>query len=86
MFIRLLIYAIIGVLLYRTARSWFGRNSLDRSRGEAYPQGHVDDVMIKDPMCGAYFSRRKAVAWHGPEETILFCSAECRDRYLGTKA
>ena len=79
--LRLLIYIVLGIVLYRAARSWFGQSrNLDRSGGD--PPEHVDDVMIQDPVCGAYFPQSRAVVLNVDGEVFSFCSDECRDRYL----
>jgi uncharacterized protein len=85
MLIRLLIYIALGVVLYRAARSWFGQSrNTGRSAGD--PSVHVDDVMIQDPVCGAYFPESRAVFLKANGETLRFCSTECRDRYLAARS
>jgi hypothetical protein len=44
--------------------------------------GRIDDVMVKDPQCGAYFPRRDGIALKSAGGGLLFCSRECRDKYL----
>jgi YHS domain-containing protein len=46
------------------------------------PHGRIDDVMHKDPQCGAYFARRDGVPLSFQGRELLFCSPECRDRFL----
>jgi YHS domain-containing protein len=83
--LRLLIYIVLGIVLYRAARSLFGQSRhLDRSGGD--PSVHVDDVMIQDPVCGAYFPQSKAVVLKTDGEVLRFCSTECRDRYLAERS
>ena len=86
MLFRLLIYIILAVVLWRAAKSWFARSG---HRGEGQSRRspeQVDDVMIMDPVCGTYFPKSKAVSWNGPGEALLFCSVQCRDRYLKSKS
>ena len=82
MLIRLLIFGVLIIMLYRAAKSLMRRNDKGGGGPAMKPSDHVDDVMIKDPNCGAYFPRRSAVVWEGPEEKLFFCSTRCRDRYL----
>jgi len=42
----------------------------------------VDDVMVKDPFCETYFPQRKAIKGVVKGETLYFCSAACRDKFL----
>ena len=86
MLFRLLIYVVLAVVLYRAAKSWFDRSRYDDRRRSMRSHEQVDDVMIQDPVCGAYFPQGKAVAWNGPDQTLFFCSTQCRDHYLKNKA
>lgn len=82
--IRVLILAVVGYLAYRVARRWvrgkFSRGSVN-GQGTA---GRIDDVMVKDPQCGTYFARRDGVALRQADRELMFCSRECRDKYLAT--
>ena len=80
--IKFLILFGVGYFLYRAMKSWMmphGRSSKNVS-GNAGAQ--IDDVMIKDPYCEAYFPRRDAVHLNLSGNDLYFCSKECRDRYL----
>ena len=48
--------------------------------------GQIDDVMIKDPFCQAYFPRRDAVHLNLNGNDLYFCSKECRDQYMARKS
>ena len=80
---RLIVLAILVYLLYRLVKSWGGKRvtHTDRS-GSGRPPGEIDDVMVKDPQCGAYFPSRKAVRARVDGRQLEFCSEGCRDRYL----
>jgi uncharacterized protein len=86
MLIRLLIYIALGVVLYRVARNWFGQSRNRGRSGGGDPSPHVDDVMIQDPVCGAYFPQSGAVVLNADGEELRFCSTECRDRYLAERS
>ncbi len=82
MFIRLLIFFIIGFLVYRAAKSWLGNTGNYSDRMSRPSPGEVDDVMIQDPVCGTYFPQRNAVRLNSGKNDLCFCSTECRDRYI----
>ncbi len=86
MLVRLLIYIVLGTMLYRAAKSWFGRSENSARHEKMTTSGQVDDVMVKDPVCGTYFPQGRAVALNGKGEVLYFCSTECRDRYLAEKS
>ena len=86
MLVRVLIYLILGTLLYRAAKSWFGGAAGGNGARRVNRPSEVDDVMIQDPVCGAYFPKRKAVALNVQGTSLYFCSPECRDRYLADQA
>jgi hypothetical protein len=48
--------------------------------------GRIDDVMIKDPQCGVYFPRRDGIVLKSGGDDLLFCSPECRDKYLAARS
>ena len=79
--IKILILFCVAFLLYRSLRSWmFPDTSKKTVSGKA--TGHIDDVMIKDPYCEAYFPQRKAVHLNVKGSDLYFCSKECRDNYI----
>jgi uncharacterized protein len=82
MLIRLLIYIALGIVLYRAARTWFGQSQNRGRSGGDESSPHEDDVMIQDPVCGAYFPQSRAVVLNTDGGQFRFCSTECRDRFL----
>ncbi len=72
--------AIAAYLIYR----WL-RPKPDKSGPagrEASSGGMIEDEMIQDPQCGAYFPRSSAVTAKVDGRTVMFCSEKCRDEYL----
>jgi uncharacterized protein len=72
--------------VYRAAKSLIDQS---RNRGRFSKDdtsAHVDDVMIQDPVCGVYFPQNRAVVLNTDSQTLYFCSAECRDRYLAERS
>ena len=78
---RLLLLIVVAYLAFRIAKSWILRNLQVPGQDETH-NPEIDDVMVKDPVCGVYFPRREGVELHRNGQTHLFCSAACRDRYL----
>jgi len=79
---RLLIFVILGMVIYRVARSWLGGSGQQDARPDNRPPEQVDDEMIKDPVCGTYFARHSGVALTASNKVLHFCSDECRDSYV----
>jgi len=66
---------------------WLLRRFLARILGSPRPQpsaapGPVAKNMVKDPVCGMYLDARLAVQIEGNQETVYFCSEECKSKYL----
>ena len=78
--IKLLIYIGLFYLGYRSLKSLFSSGLSNRDDSVA---NLPDDVMIKDPFCGVYFSRKEGVCLEMDGQSICFCSSKCRDRFLG---
>ena len=80
--IRIIILLTVTYVLYRALKSWMfpaprsSENLLNKAGRE------IDDVMVKDPYCEAYFPKRHAVTLNFDGEELLFCSAKCKDKYL----
>jgi YHS domain-containing protein len=51
------------------------------------PAAGPRDELVKDPVCGVYVVRSRAVRRDGSEGPLYFCSAACARRYTaGTRA
>jgi len=79
---RLLIIIGIAYLAYRALKSWMLQNVSTEKTVTGETTGEIDDVMIKDPFCQAYFPKRNAVHLKADGEDLYFCSKECRDRFI----
>jgi YHS domain-containing protein len=81
--LKLLILVGIFYLLFRALKKWVVFEALSARKG-AFPKSsdQIDDLMVKDPYCDAYFPKREGypLRWEGEE--LHFCSKECRDNYL----
>ena len=82
--IRIIILAVVGYVFYRALKSWMFP-APDASKSVAGKNiGKIDDVMIKDPFCEAYFPKRNAVHLNFGGEDLYFCSIDCKDQYVTT--
>ncbi len=79
--IKFLILFAVGYLLYRSMKTWMFPDSHPKKNVSSKTGGQIDDVMIKDPMCEAYFPRRNAVHLKLNGNDLYFCSKACRDKY-----
>jgi hypothetical protein len=83
--IKVLIYILLIYIGYRVLKSIMcpSGSKAWRSRGDT---GNVDDIMIKDPVCGVYFPKKDGICINSGEGDICFCSTECRDNYLNSRS
>ncbi|MFC1798445.1 hypothetical protein ACFLZL_01390 [Thermodesulfobacteriota bacterium] len=79
---RLIIIAALVYLAYRVFKSWFGMQVSQTEDMSAQTSGEIDDVMVKDPFCEVYFPQRNGVPLSFEGSELLFCSSECRDRFI----
>lgn len=56
---------------------------LRRRRVSAARPRIASDELVKDPVCGTYVVRSRAVSRRAAEGPPYFCSAECAGRFLG---
>ena len=83
--IRVLIILLVGYFAYRVAKRWV-RGKVFSERVEGRAPDRIDDVMVKDPQCGTYFARRDGVVLRLADRDLMFCSLECRDKYIAANA
>ena len=86
MLIRLAIFVGIIYAGYRILRSVLFRALTEGRDGPAGRSGELADEMIKDPYCQVYFPRRDGVPLQVGGQELMFCSTECRDRYLALQS
>jgi YHS domain-containing protein len=46
------------------------------------PSDAVSQRLVRDPVCGMHIAEGRSLAVKQGSETLHFCSAECRDKYL----
>ena len=79
---KLLIVGLLAYAGYRVFKWWLLSGPGTRPLGRTGAGGEIDDVMVKDPFCEVYFPKRQGFKATVNGQTLYFCSAECRDRYL----
>lgn len=83
--IKLIIYILLIYVAYRVIKGWTAP-SVSTERREERDADPVDDIMIKDPVCGVYFPKRDGVYLDHDGKGIYFCSSECRDRFVDSSS
>ncbi|MDL1977292.1 MAG: hypothetical protein BA868_00690 [Desulfobacterales bacterium C00003106] len=78
---RLIILTILGYVVYRLIKGFFIRPPVSGREGKR-GNPEIDNVMIKDPYCQAYFPQRDGVSAIVDGAEYHFCSTECRDRFI----
>ena len=84
--IKFLILFGVGYLLYRSMKSWMFPDGSPKKNVSGKTSGQIDDVMLKDPYCQAYFPRRDAVHLNLGGSDLYFCSKACRDQYVARQS
>lgn len=83
---RLLITIALIYLGYRMFKSWIAPRATPRQPFPGRAENPIDDVMIKDPYCDAYFPQRNGVHLSVDGKDLYFCSKECRDKYVASQS
>ena len=84
--IRIIILAVVGYVAYRAIKSWMFPAASSSESVAGRNTGEIDDVMIKDPYCEAYFPKRNAVHLHFDGKDMHFCSTQCKDNFLAANS
>lgn len=82
--LRILLLVLLVRALWRLlAGMWRGAAGAPsrsvRGGGEPVP-------LVKDPVCGTYVVRGKALTARAGEDTHYFCSERCREEFVKTRA
>ena len=81
--IKLIIYILLIYLAYKVIKG-LTAPSVSKERKEERDAGSVDDIMIKDPVCGVYFPKRDGIYLNADGRDMYFCSSECMDKFVNT--
>jgi YHS domain-containing protein len=83
MILRVLIYALLFYGVYRIVKLLMGQGAAKTTGGYGNAPSELENVLIKDPVCGVYFPKGEGVLLRENGKEIYFCSPECRDQYTG---
>ena len=87
---RLILYVVVGVVIFTLLRSVLGAVGKAFASGASpspaapstgVPRGQAPQSLKKDPVCGTFVSTATAMQKTKGGETYYFCSAECRDKF-----
>ena len=78
MLVRMLIWLIVGFLVYTVFQSFKKALQKPGSPPEKSAQG---EDMVQDPACGTYVPRSDAISCQIQGRKQFFCSTACRDQY-----
>jgi YHS domain-containing protein len=84
--IRFIILSIVAYLLYRSIKSWIFPAASSRRSVSSKTASEIEDVMIKDPFCEAYFPKRNGVHLNFGGKDLYFCSNQCKDKYFAERS
>jgi uncharacterized protein len=77
---RLILLAAIIYILFK----WLWRSTPPAAKPRTFepPQDQKVEEMLQDPVCGTWVPVGQAVILDRDKETLYFCSAECREKFL----
>lgn len=80
MLVRLLIWLIVGFLIYTVFQVI--KQALLKPPAPPPEKTSRGEEMVQDPECGTYVPRNDAIKIQAKGTTHYFCSTDCRDKYL----
>jgi len=83
--VRFLVIAGLVYLGYRAIKSVIGQDASRKVSSSDKSTGKIDDVMIKDPFCKAYFPKRDGIHYKHNGEDLYFCSENCKAKFIEMK-
>ena len=76
--------SIVGIFLRGVAQAM--KNSSSAPGARSSNQVPLTGELKKDPVCGTYIAAASSIKETVAGQTIHFCSAQCRDKYVATLA
>jgi YHS domain-containing protein len=80
MIIKVVIVALVCYVLYRL----FMNDHKKKAEKDAQDKKKrmASGEMVQDPVCGTYVDKESSITVRNGDETIHFCSYECRQKYI----
>lgn len=79
----LLKFIIIGAALFFVYKLFMGdKKKKAMQQEESMKQKVASGEMVKDPACGTYVDKDSSIRVREGEKVHVFCSYECRDKFL----
>ena len=80
MIIKVAILALVCYVLYRL---FMIDNKKKAEKDAETKKKRVESgEMVKDPVCGTYVEKDSAITVKNGDQTLYFCSYECRQKYI----
>jgi len=77
---RIIFYILLAVSIYYLLKSIFKSNpSVKKTTSNSLWQ--IQDELVKDPMCGVYIPKKKAMVAKIKGRVYYFCSKKCMEEY-----
>ncbi|MFH7326751.1 YHS domain-containing protein [Desulfurivibrio sp. C05AmB] len=78
--LKIVILLVLFYLLYRLYMSGRKKRLAQREQ-EKQGRPAIDDVLVQDPVCGAYVPRSQALQQRRAGREFFFCSEKCRREF-----
>ena len=76
-------FLVIGVALFVIYKLFTGdKKKRDMDKDKTIKSKVASGEMVKDPICGTYVEKDGSIRVREGENVHVFCSYECRDKYL----
>ena len=80
MILKVVILALACYVLYRL---FMNDNKKKAEKDAEKKKKRVESgEMVKDPVCGTYVEKDSAITVRNGDQTLYFCSYECRKKYI----
>ncbi len=82
LFLILLVLTLVRSLVARLFNPKGSRQRSRPSKRTVKRKRTIEGHMVKDPECGIYVATDLAVTARSKDQTLHFCSEDCRDKFL----
>jgi|ERR1051326_1787936 YHS domain-containing protein len=85
-FLITIVRAVVGIILkgFSELVSPGQQRRQATGRGAEGPEIPLSGELKRDPVCGTYTSAATSIKQTVGKETVYFCSAQCRDKYVAS--